>query len=152
VYLPRANRVGVAGSAVVEPEPPHRGDELVLLVEDEAGVRRLARRFLENAGYRVLDAPSGSDAELVFAEHRQDIDLLVTDVVMPGMTGPELFGRLSADAPGLKVVYMSGYANEVMARQLNLQDGDAHLQKPFTGARLASYVRAVLDGRAVRDP
>ena len=152
VYLPRANRAAVACPVPVEPEPPRRGDELVLLVEDEAGVRRLARRFLENAGYRVLDAPSGSEAELVFAAHRAEIDLLVTDVVMPGMTGPELFGRLSADEPGLKVVYMSGYANEVMARQLTLNGTNAHLQKPFTAAMLVSYVRAVLDGGAVPDP
>jgi signal transduction histidine kinase/CheY-like chemotaxis protein len=112
VYLPRANRVGVVETAPpLEPEPLARGEELVLLVEDEAGVRRLARRFLENAGYRVLDAASGQDAETIFAEHRADIDLLITDVVMPGMTGPDLFRRLSADEPGLKVIHASGYAN-----------------------------------------
>jgi two-component system, cell cycle sensor histidine kinase and response regulator CckA len=152
VYLPRANRIPVESLPPVEPEPPSRGEELVLLVEDEAGVRRLARRFLENAGYRVLDAASGDEAEGIFAAHRDDIDLLVTDVVMPGMTGPELFGRLSAQAPGLKVVYMSGYANEVLARQLNLNGGQPHVQKPFTAAQLVSYVRSVLDGRVVRRP
>jgi signal transduction histidine kinase/CheY-like chemotaxis protein len=152
VYLPRANRVAVESLPPVETEPPPRGEELVLLVEDEAGVRRLARRFLENAGYHVLDAASGQDAEVIFAEHRGDIDLLVTDVVMPGMTGPDLFRRLSADEPGLKVVYMSGYANEVMSRQLSLNGGEPHLQKPFTAAQLVSYVRAILDGRAVRRP
>jgi PAS domain S-box-containing protein len=150
VYLPRANRISVESAPSIEVETPPRGEELVLLVEDEAGVRRLARRFLENAGYRVLDAVSGTDAETIFAEHRDEIDLLVSDVVMPGMTGPELFHRLAAGHPGLKVVYMSGYANEVMARQLNLNGGEPHLQKPFTASQLVSYVRAVLDGRAVR--
>jgi two-component system, cell cycle sensor histidine kinase and response regulator CckA len=152
VYLPRANRISVESAPPIEVEPPPRGEELVLLVEDEAGVRRLARRFLENAGYRVLDAVSGADAETIFAEHRDEIDLLVSDVVMPGMTGPELFRRLAAGHPALKVVYMSGYANEVMARQLNLNGGEPHLQKPFTASQLVSYVRAVLDGRAVPRP
>ena len=113
----------------------------MLLVEDEAGVRDLARRMLERAGYRVLDAASGPDAEAIFAEHRGSIDLLVTDVVMPGMSGPDLFRRLAVEQPGLKVVYISGYATEAMARQLKLDRGQPHVQKPFT-ARSARVLRA----------
>jgi DNA-binding NtrC family response regulator len=119
----------------------------VLLVEDEAGVRDLARRMLENAGYSVLDAASGQDAEVIFGQHRGAIDLLITDVVMPGMSGPDLFQRLTVEQPGLKVVYISGYASEAMARQLKVNRGQPHVQKPFTADQLVSYVRGVLDGR-----
>ena len=108
----------------------------MLLVEDEAGVRDLARRMLERAGYRVLDAATGPDAEAIFAGHRGSIDLLVTDVVMPGMSGPELFRRLAVAQPGLKVVYISGYATEAMVRQLKLDRGQPHVQKPFTADQL----------------
>ena len=122
------------------------GSETVLLVEDEAGVRQLARRILENTGYRVLDAASGHDAELIFAEHGASIDLLVTDVLMPGLSGPDLFLRLAVDDPGLKVVYISGYATEAMARQFGLDRSRPYLQKPFTANQLVSTVRSVLDG------
>jgi two-component system, cell cycle sensor histidine kinase and response regulator CckA len=149
VYLPRANRPVVISPPKIEGAPPSRGEELVLLVEDEAGVRRLARRFLENAGYRVLDADSGAAAEVIFAEQRGAIDLLVSDVVMPGMSGPQLFRRLVTYDPGLRVVYMSGYANDAMSRQLQASGGEPHLQKPFTAAQLIACVRGVLDGRVV---
>ena len=108
------------------------------------------RRMLERAGYRVLDAANGQDAEVVFARHRGSIDLLVSDVVMPGISGPELFRRLAAEQPGLKVVYISGYATEALARQLKLDRGQPHVQKPFTADQLASYVRGVLDGRRLQ--
>ena len=150
VHLPCANRPVAIDPPVVAIDPPSRGQELVLLVEDEPGVRKLARRFLENAGYRVLDAESGPAAEIIFAEHRESIDLLVTDVVMPGMSGPQLFRRLVSYDPALKVVYMSGYANDSMARQLKANGGEPHLQKPFTAAELVAYVRGVLDGRSVQ--
>src|SRR6185436_1805759 len=123
------------------------GSETLLLVEDEGGVRELARRMLERAGYHVLAAASGQEAEPIFAQQGGAIDLLVTDVVMPGMSGPELFRRLEARQPGLKVVYISGYATEALARQLKLDRGQPHVQKPFTADQLVSYVRGVLDAR-----
>jgi len=125
---------------------------MVLLVEDEAGVRELARRILEDNGYRVLDAASGQDAELIFAKHRGSIDLLVTDVLMPGLSGPDLFLRLAADDPGLKVVYISGYAPETMVRQFGLDSSRPYVQKPFTANQLVSTVRSVLDGRDLASP
>jgi two-component system cell cycle sensor histidine kinase/response regulator CckA len=146
VYLPRTERQTEAATPVAAPVPRDKGSETVLLVEDEAGVRDLARRMLEHAGYCVLDAASGQDAELIFAQHRGAIDLLVTDVVMPGMSGPNLFLRLAIEQPALKVVYISGYATEAMARQLKLDRGQAHVKKPFTADQLVSYVRGVLDG------
>jgi two-component system cell cycle sensor histidine kinase/response regulator CckA len=145
VYLPRAGRHVELDTRAVEPDSPFKGSETVLLVEDEAGVRYLARRILEDNGYRVLDAASGQDAELIFAQHRGSIDLLVTDVLMPGLSGPDLFLRLAVDDPGLKVVYISGYATEAMARQFGLDRSRPFLQKPFTASQLASTVRSVLD-------
>ena len=146
VYLPRTERQIDAASPAAAPVARHDGSETVLLVEDEAGVRELARRMLERAGYRVLDAATGPDAEAIFAGHPGSIDLLVTDVVMPGMSGPDLFRRLAVAQPGLKVVYISGYATEAMVRQLKLDRGQPHVQKPFTADQLVSHVRAVIDG------
>jgi DNA-binding NtrC family response regulator len=147
IYLPRTERQAEGVIPAVAPVSRHEGSETVLLVEDEAGVRDLARRMLERAGYRVLDAASGHDAELIFAQHRGSIDLLVSDVIMPGMSGPDLFRRLAAEQPGLKVVYVSGYATAAIAQQLKLDRSQPHMQKPFTSDQLVSYVRAVLDGR-----
>jgi CheY-like chemotaxis protein len=147
IYLPRTERQSDAATPAAAPGPRQEGSETVLLVEDEAGVRDLARRMLEHAGYRVLDAASGHDAESIFARHRGSIDLLITDVIMPGMSGPDLFRRLAAEQPGLKVVYISGYATEKLARQLELNRGQPHVQKPFTADQLVSYVRSVLDSR-----
>jgi CheY-like chemotaxis protein len=146
VYLPRTESQAETATPAAASAPRHRGSETVLLVEDESGVRDLACRMLEHAGYRVFDAASGHDAEVIFAERRGSIDLLVTDVVMPGISGPDLFDRLAIEQPGLKVVYISGYATEALARQLKLDRGQPYVQKPFTATQLVSYVRGVLDG------
>jgi PAS domain S-box-containing protein len=147
VYLPRADRAVEPVPLTATSHPPSRGAETVLLVEDEAAVRYLARRFLEASGYCVLDAASGPDAAVIFGQHRGSIDLLVTDVVMPGMSGPALFRRLTTEQPGLKVVYISGYATDAMTEQFKLDRSRPYLQKPFTADQLASCVRAVLDSR-----
>jgi two-component system cell cycle sensor histidine kinase/response regulator CckA len=151
VYLPRAvSQVALPPPPVAAPST-ERGAERLLLVEDEASVRHLAGRVLEDAGYHVLYAPSGPQAESIFAEQHGDFDLLVTDVIMPGMSGPELFRRLTTAHPGLKVVYMSGYANETTSRQLELDAGQCYLQKPFTADQLVSCVRGALDGLPVTE-
>jgi signal transduction histidine kinase len=152
VYLPRAEHYVEADAPAIGSNTPFRGSETVLLVEDEAGVRYLARRILEDAGYRVLEAATGQDAELIVARKRGAIDLLVTDVLMPGLSGPELFLRLAVDDPALKVVYISGYATEAMARQFGLDRTRPFLQKPFTAEQLVSTVRGVLDGRYLPVP
>jgi CheY-like chemotaxis protein len=148
VYLPRTERPAEAVTWAAPRAARYARVETVLLVEDEAGVRGLARRMLEQAGYRVLDAANGLDAAVIFAQHRGAIDLLVTDVIMPGMSGLDLFRRLAIDQPALKVVYISGYATEAMARQLEHDRGNSHVQKPFTADQLVSSVRGVLDGPA----
>jgi two-component system cell cycle sensor histidine kinase/response regulator CckA len=145
VYLPRSEYAVEAAAAPAESAAPRHGSETVLLVEDEDGVRELSRRMLENAGYHVLEAANARDAEMIFARSRDAIDLLVTDVVMPGASGPDLFRRLVGEKPGLKVIYVSGYATEAMARQFGLDRSAPYVQKPFTADQLASRVRSLLD-------
>ena len=146
VYLPKStgDQSQIFASMVVE--PIRSGSETVLLVEDEAAVRRLAKQILDGAGYRVLEAANGNDAEVLFSQHADTIDLVVTDVVMPGCGGPELLSRLHSDTPDLKVLYMSGYTSQSSVIRAGIEP---HLlvQKPFTAAQLVQQVRDVLDRR-----
>jgi two-component system cell cycle sensor histidine kinase/response regulator CckA len=121
--------------------------ETVLLVEDEHSLRRLAQRLLERAGYRVLAASNGAEAREQFAQHRGRIDLLLTDVVMPGVSGPDLFRSLADQNPALLVVFMSGYPEEAIERQDGLDGSRPFVQKPFTAAALVGAVRDALSRR-----
>jgi two-component system cell cycle sensor histidine kinase/response regulator CckA len=141
----------VSGSAPAAPEVPKpvqtRGHgETLLVVEDEAALRDVAGRILSGAGYRVLAADGGNQALELAALHDGTIDLLVSDVVMPGMLGKELAERLTGVRPDTRVLYMSGYAQPVLASQGTLEPGVALLEKPFTAADLLSAVRRRLDG------
>ena len=120
--------------------------ETLLVVEDEAALRDVAGRILSGAGYRVLAADGGAHALELAALHEGDIDLLVSDVVMPGMLGKELAERLLDVRPGTRVLFMSGYAQPVLASQGTLEPGVALLEKPFTAQDLLSAVRRRLDG------
>jgi PAS domain S-box-containing protein len=121
-----------------------RGTGTILLVEDELSVRRLARRVLKSKGYDVLEAANGREALRLVTEHGGPLDLVLTDVVMPGMSGPELAERLSREQPGLRVLYMSGYADEAIGHHGVLEPGVEFLQKPFTPQDLVQRVREVL--------
>jgi len=149
VFLPR-----VEGEPVVEPkrpavpeQEPARGTETVLLVEDEEMVRRMTREVLEGAGYHVLEASSGFAALRVSSGHGGRLDLLLTDVVMPGMSGRELAERLAPVRPGMKVLYMSGHTDDAIFHHGVNQAGTGFLQKPFTPETLERRVRELL-GRA----
>jgi len=121
------------------------GRETILLVEDEEAVLRLARRALEEAGYTVLDAPSPAAALDLLGPSGVEISLLLTDVVMPGMGGPELAARAKAGRPDLRVLFMSGYPDPSLAEPGVLEAGGGFLQKPFSAAALTEKVRQELD-------
>jgi CheY-like chemotaxis protein len=144
VYLPASEGPHEEPAAPVN-RITSRGSELVLVIEDEDAVRRLASLVLRRAGYRVFEAGSAKDAEEQIASQNQPFDLVISDVVMPGSSGPALFDRLAGRHPTLKVLYMSGYTDDAVIRQGRLDAGAAFLQKPFTGEVLLRKVREVLD-------
>jgi PAS domain S-box-containing protein len=146
VYLPRVVAATDGTAPAPESSEVRGGRETVLLVEDAPSVRSLARRSLEACGYAVLDAADGRAALDLAGGHASAIDLLVTDVVMPGMGGRELAERLALERPRMKVLYTSGYTDDAMVRQGVLTAGVAFLQKPFVPDTLARKVREVLDG------
>jgi PAS domain S-box-containing protein len=149
VYLPRVSDSIPASPAAETPAPTaQRGHETILLVEDEPAVRQLAQRVLSKLGYKVLEALSPEDAEGLAADNGAEIHLLLTDVVMPGISGRELAKRLSARCPQMRVLYMSGYTYNVIAQDGTLEEGISFLQKPFTPQVLTEKVREALD-RAV---
>jgi signal transduction histidine kinase/pSer/pThr/pTyr-binding forkhead associated (FHA) protein/ActR/RegA family two-component response regulator len=127
--------------------PLAHGRETVLVVEDEPGVRQLTRRILDQAGYRVIDAPDGERALELLAAQRGEIDLLLTDLVMPGMSGKELAERATAQQPGLHVLYMSGYIDRDVAGQGLFAKDRKLLTKPFSRDALLDHLRAALPAR-----
>src|SRR5438094_6696617 len=144
IYLPRVvdavARAGAPAPQVVG------GSETVLVVEDVAAVRAVTRQMLERQGYCVLEAANGATALSLARQHQSAIHLLVTDVVMPEVSGRELADQLVQPRPDMKVLFMSGYTDDAVVRHGILQEGIAYLQKPFTPDTLARKVRAVLDG------
>jgi PAS domain S-box-containing protein len=143
IYMPRTE------APAQQPEPPAaattiRGTETVLVVEDHEEVRQMIIVSLEGCGYKILQAPNGRAALEIAGEYQKEIDLLVTDVIMPGMTGKELADGLSLLRPHMKVLFISGYSGEVIAHRGVLEEGVAYLQKPFTPSVLAAKVREVL--------
>ena len=118
-------------------------DETILLVEDEESVRTLARRTLEAMGYRVLEAGDGGEALEIARRHM--IDMLLTDVALPGMGGGEIAARIHEIHPAAKVLFTSGYTDDMIVRGGLLERGAAFLEKPFTPSILARRVRDVLD-------
>jgi signal transduction histidine kinase len=145
VYFPRADGAGAAAPArppVVA--RPRDVTQTVLVVEDAEGLRELAKRLLLRLGYTVLVAANADEALHLFDQH-VSIDVLLTDVVMPGASGPELTRRLVERRPSLKVIYMSGYTEEAIVQHGVLQPGIAFLHKPFTSDTLGRKIREVLD-------
>jgi hypothetical protein len=137
-------------AAVTEPEPlrqvtGHRAGETILLVEDEELVLDVASRILTQHGYQVLVARGGTEAIDLINRHPETIDLLLTDVVMPGSTGKEVAERVSLLRPEIRVLYMSGYPESVVASQGIVDQGIRLMSKPFQAVDLLDHVRAVLD-------
>jgi CheY-like chemotaxis protein len=146
IYLPRLLATKQLPGEQTAPVILNGGTETILVVEDEKSLRTLAVRVLKHSGYRVLEASDGPEALKVWHEHYREVDLLVTDVIMPGgMSGGKLADQLRSEKPGLKVIYMSGYSGDVAGIGLNLRDGRQFLQKPFPPSKLVQTVREYLD-------
>jgi len=146
IYLPRFEEAVNAPAASAASPEATRGTETVLLVEDSEPLRKLAHRFLENNGYRVVAAANGEEALQTAVQERDPIQLLLTDVVMPGMNGRVLASHLVLRQPGMKVLYMSGYTDSFISGHGVLEPGTYLLHKPFTEETLMRKVREVLDG------
>jgi len=143
IYFPRVDEPSEALAAPASLAAVG-GTETILLVEDEESVRQLVRETLESRGYHVLEAPNGQDALAVASSHPDTIHLIITDVVMPGMSGHELVRQLLPVRPGAKVLYLSGYAEDAFASPLPADGKKTFLQKPFTLQSLSRKVREVL--------
>jgi PAS domain S-box-containing protein len=152
-YFPRLASAAMKGVAEKAPMTLPGGHEGILLVEDEAAVRQIAEAGLASLGYRVYSAPSGLAALQVWQSHKQNIELLMTDLIMPdGVTGRELAVRLREEDPHLRIVYMSGYSNEVAGNDFQLREGINYLSKPFDLTSMAKIVRVSLDRGATQAP
>lgn len=146
IYLPRVEDEAAPEERSAETDEFFKGNETVLLAEDDRTVRTLAARVLSQSGYRVLECPSGEDALRALDEHASPIDLLVTDVVMNGISGPELAKRVAQRQPGVKVLYLSGYMESDMRNDILKGVGSSFLAKPFRPRDLVQRVRRALDG------
>ena len=148
IYLPRVEDALEPAGGVSAARSHAGGSETVLLVEDEESVRQLVRETLESKGYKVLEADNGEAALQIVAGHSGKIDMLITDVVMPGMSGRELSARLCASCPQTKVLYLSGYTEDAIVHEGVVDPDTAFLQKPFTLQMLSRKVREVLGERS----
>jgi len=144
IYLPRVDEPLTEKREEGVRDIP-RGDETILVVEDEETVRGLAVRLLKSQGYKVLEAPDGGKAFLLCENYKERIDLILTDVVMPGMSGREMVDRIKQIYPEMKAIYMSGYTDNTVVHHGVLDQGIEFLQKPFTLEMLARKVREALD-------
>ncbi len=145
VYFPRVDEPAEPTAASTAGTEPRGGTETVLVVEDAASVRMVTRQVLERFGYAILEAPNGETALRLAAKHHGPIHLLLTDVIMPGLSGRQLAEQLAQLRPDMKVLYASGYADQAIVHHGILDSDIAYLQKPFTPETLARRVRQVLD-------
>src|SRR5712671_1271461 len=150
-YFPRVDGredAAAAQDSLGLPRADH-GQETILLVEDETNLRRLARQYLETQGYKILEAEDGAAALQIVEGHKKPIDLLLTDVVMPGMNGRELALHITAERSAIRVLYMSGYTENAIGHNGMLDAGINLLQKPFSLPALKDKVREVLDSEPI---
>ena len=136
VYLPRVEEVATKEEAATPPLPPPTGTETILLVEDAEALRVMIREILEGGGYTVLDASHPEEALAMAKAHPSPVHLMLTDVVLPRMSGPDLAASLQRVRPGIRVLYMSGYTADAIGNHGVLEPGTHFLQKPFTAEAL----------------
>jgi len=149
IYLPRVQEVAHEGQAA-RPTTIATGTETILAVEDDTPLRDLAKRVLRSAGYTVLTASNGGEALLLLEKHPGTVDLLLTDLVMPGMSGRDLAARLMQLRPQMKVLHMSGYTDDAILQHGVLDEATHFIHKPYSPAELARKVREVLDTKGDR--
>ncbi len=147
IYLPAVEQKASPRVRKSKTEPVRKGTETILLVEDEPALLEMVKTVLELQGYTVLQALNGPAALALSEKHGKAIELLVTDLVMPEMSGRELAERISASSPGTKVLFMSGYTDDVAIQAGDLQPGSEFIEKPFTPEGLAGKVRKILDAK-----
>jgi len=145
VYLPAIDEEADSKQASQPSQPIAPGSETILLVEDDEMVRGLTRTTLEESGYNVLSAPDGAEALLICEQHPEPIHLLLTDVVMPGMSGRAVADRLKTLRPQMLVLYMSGYTEDAIVHHGVLNEGVNFIEKPFAPVALTRRVREMLD-------
>ncbi|MBC8087092.1 MAG: response regulator, partial [Phycisphaerae bacterium] len=145
MYFPSSDEPAIQAVSAAPPAPARNGTELILLAEDEDSVRAVAREALERRGYRVLAAADGPSALALARSCTETIDLLLTDVVMPGMNGRELAEALLLERPGTRVLFASGYTDDAVLLHGVRTDELSFIQKPFTPPALVQRVREVLD-------
>jgi CheY-like chemotaxis protein len=147
VFLPASGKVpDLVEEEAVAAAPVAGGSETILIVEDEPVLRSMARDILEECGYRILEASSGREALDVWTQHAKEIDLLLTDMVMPdGISGADLVEKLLASRPRLKIVFTSGYTADAVNQEMLTRSGASFLSKPYAQAELARAVRNCLD-------
>ena len=145
IYLPQVEGVADKDSEKV-PDIMHKGGETVLLADDDDSLRRMAERLLRRGGYTVIAAADGRSAMAAAERHGKQVDLLLTDVIMPGMSGKELAVELARRNLARRTLYMSGYTDDAIVSHGVLEPGIAFINKPFTAEALLSKLRAVLDG------
>jgi CheY-like chemotaxis protein len=148
IFLPRVAEPATEATATTPLEEAASGSETILLVEDSEPLRKLTQSFLVSHGFRVLAAQDGEEAIQLETQHSGKIDLLLTDVVMPGMNGRALAERMLPRQPGMRVLYISGYTDSFVARHGVLEQGTELLHKPFTEDVLIRKVREVLDAKS----
>jgi CheY-like chemotaxis protein len=144
IYLPRVDAPATTTNDATDPDVMPEGSESILIVEDEAAVRRLAASVLRGAGYQVQEARDAIDA-LALIQAKQPFDLVVTDVIMPKMSGKELYDQIKVITPRIKVLFMSGYTDDALAHHGVLGPELCFLEKPFSPSGLARKVREVID-------
>jgi CheY-like chemotaxis protein len=145
IYLPRHAGKAEPKTTEIDTKIPTSSGEVVLLVEDESAIRKMGKMMLERLGYKVLATGTPDDALRLAAEHPGGIDLLITDVVMPGMNGRDLADQMHTLDPDIKTLFMSGYTADVIAHRGVLEEGVQFIHKPFSKKDLAVKVREILD-------
>ena len=147
IYIPRVEEMVKETKTKNDEIELPCGNETILVVEDDDAVRNLVKMILSELGYNILYASDPSEAEHIFKENKDQIKLLLTDMIMPGCNGEELYEKLKAQKPSLKKILMSGYTDKGIIRNGIIKGNIPFIQKPFTTVSLALKVRAILDGK-----